>query len=250
MPTIANLPAEMVTEHVNWHVNVGNPGAGGRAIQEMAPGSGEEFLVWHKGFIERFHDWVGTLPSNEKPNANAISPWTEIPQMLKMSMNGWNPSRAAQETQLQDWSNFSSLDDLGMFLEWGLHGWLHFASSTMFGETVLLSFESPKSTYFWQLHGLIDHWRAEYEKANSSIHDIFRRMRPELLEMFPLHPWPKPVLPPRPPWPLPDPWPPVPPRPPWDPRVADRLRLDRRIERMDLSAREVEIINLLRANLG
>ncbi|TDJ00723.1 MAG: hypothetical protein E2O76_04565 [Caldithrix sp.] len=53
-------------------------------------------------------------------------------------------------------SNFGSLDELGRFLEWSLHGFLHNAAAGMWNEQILLSFQSPRSTYFWQLHGLID----------------------------------------------------------------------------------------------
>ena len=82
-----------------------------------------------------------------------------------MSMVGWNATRAQQELQLNDISNFPTLDSLGRFLEWGLHGWLHQASAQMWNEPVLLTFESPRSTYFWQLHGLIDHWRQSWINA-------------------------------------------------------------------------------------
>lgn len=32
----------------------------------------------------------------------------------------------------------------------------------MHNEPVLLSFSSPRSTYFWQLHGLVDKWRSDW----------------------------------------------------------------------------------------
>lgn len=56
-------------------------------------------------------------------------------------------------------SNLDILDELGIFLEWGLHGWFHRVPTMMSNEQVLILYESPKSTYFWQLHGLIDNWR-------------------------------------------------------------------------------------------
>lgn len=36
------------------------------------------------------------------------------------------------------------------------------AAEALWSEPVLLTFESPRSTYFWQLHGLIDHWRQQW----------------------------------------------------------------------------------------
>lgn len=169
MSNISNIPQAMIDEHIAWHSRPGNPAAGGRRIDPFPPfgrrpalGSGEEFLVWHRGFVQRFHQWVNGLPVNQQPPANAISPWRAIPQMLKMSMLGWNNNFADEEQLLSDMSNFDSLDDLGRFLEWSLHGFLHNAATRMWNEPILLSFESPRSTYFWQLHGLIDHWRQQW----------------------------------------------------------------------------------------
>lgn len=59
-------------------------------------------------------------------------------------------------------NNFETLDELGRLLEWSLHGHLHSAASQVWGDTILMSFRSPKSTFFWQLHGLIDHWRKSF----------------------------------------------------------------------------------------
>lgn len=168
MATINNIPTAILDEHVAWHSRPGNPDAGGRRINPFpligrrpALGSGEEFLVWHKGFVQRFHQWVNSLPTNQQPSANDIAPWHAIPQMLKMSMLGWNVDLADEEQTLNDMSNFDSLDDLGIFLEWSLHGFLHNAASNMWDEPILLTYESPRSTYFWQLHGLIDYWRQQ-----------------------------------------------------------------------------------------
>lgn len=211
MPTINNIPQEMIVEHVNWHTLPGNPGAGGRAVNPWppgatapAPGSGEEFLVWHHGYVTRFHEWVDGLPNAQRPAAAAIEPWNSIPIGLKMGMLGWNSQLASDEAQLQDMSNFSTLDDLGRFLEWGLHGWLHNASSGMWNEPVLRSFESPRSTYFWQLHGLIDHWRQQWVDAHphprpplaidpDQIREILRMLR-----SFRNWPVPRPIPPPGP----------------------------------------------------
>lgn len=169
MANINNIPQEMIDEHVAWHARPGNPSAGGRAIDPFPPfgrrpalGSGEEFLVWHQGYLQRFREWVNGIPPSQQPPNDAISPWRTIPRMLKMSMLGWNANLAGEEELLSDMSNFESIDALGRFLEWSLHGFLHNAASGMWNEPVLLSFESPRSTYFWQLHGLIDHWRQQW----------------------------------------------------------------------------------------
>jgi len=176
MSIINNIPQAMITEHVAWHMRPGNPSAGGREIDPFppvgprpAPGSGEEFLVWHQGYVERFRTWVQTLPAAERDQFETdTASWTAVPQMLKMSMLGWNTTLADEERQLSDMSNFETLDELGQFLEWSLHGFLHNAASDMNMEPVLLGFESPRSTFFWQLHGLIDHWRQAWIDASQS----------------------------------------------------------------------------------
>lgn len=241
MPTINNFPEDVITEHVNWHTAA--PGNGGRIISTLSPGSGEEFLVWHKGFIERFRVWVDSLATNRKPDAAAIAPWTEIPATLKMSMFFWNTARAAQEQQLQDMDNFSSLDDLGKFLEDGLHGWLHFAAANHFSEPTLMQFESPRSTYFWQLHGLIDHWRAQFvENGNRRPWDRLRARFLDDMQVAQL-PRPRPGWP-RPPWP-PQPWPPVPPVPPWD-TVARPQVANPRLHQMELTDQEMRLVTVMR----
>lgn len=172
MPNIANIPDEMIEEHVRWHTREGNPADGGRSIVpwlpgrvEPTPGSGEEFLVWHGGYISRFMGWVDSLPEAERPDRTTIAPWTSIPAGFKMGMLGWNQSRAREELLLQDMANFGTHDELGRFLEWGLHGFLHSAAAGMFNESIIMSWESPRSTYFWQLHGLIEYWSQTWKNT-------------------------------------------------------------------------------------
>ena len=113
---------------------------------------------WHGGYIERFNKWVTSLPANEQPDQASIQPWTTIPMGFQMGMLGWNQELSNQEQRLRDMSNFATLDDLGIFLEWGLHG----AAARMFDESVIMTLASPRSTYFWQLHGLIENWRQRW----------------------------------------------------------------------------------------
>lgn len=168
MSIITNIPQNMIDEHVAWHSRPGNPSAGGRRIDPFPPvgrqpasGSGKEFLDWHQGYIQRFNQWVDSLPVSARPD-DSIAAWNAIPQMLKMSMLGWDSRFANEERLLANMANFESLDELGQFVEWSLHGFLHNASANMWNEPMLLSFESPRSTFFWQLHGLVDHWRQSW----------------------------------------------------------------------------------------
>ena len=175
MPDIPNIPQAMITEHEHWHMQPGNPGLGGRRINPWpstgggpASGSGAEFLEWHAGYIQRFMSWVNSQPPGAQPNKASIEPWTAIPTGFKMGMLGWSQNYADQERRLQDMSNFGTRDELGRFIEWGLHGFLHYAAANMFNEPVLMSYASPRSTYFWQLHGLIEHWHQQWVAANAS----------------------------------------------------------------------------------
>ena len=83
-----------------------------------------------------------------------------------MGMMGWNGELAQAEQRILDMSSFGTLDELGRFLEWGMHGYLHHAAAIMFNEPVLMRYESPRSTYFWQLHGLIENWRLRWVAQN------------------------------------------------------------------------------------
>lgn len=150
MPPV-NIPQSMITEHVSWHTKPGKPNQGGRAIPVGQPGSGEEFLNWHKGFISRYKKW---RKQNGEP---AIKAWSKIPSEL-------NPIPPNLSTI--DVTTFNTLDSFGMFLEGGVHAVLHNRAASVYHEPVLASYESPRSSYFWKLHGLIDKWRKDWVKAH------------------------------------------------------------------------------------
>lgn len=135
MAIIENIPEGMITEHINWHTRAGNQSQGGRQINPWpptgngpTPGSGAEFLNWHEGYIQRFREWVESLSEGQRPATTAIAPWQNIPSHLKMGMNGWNATLAREEALLQSPSNFGSLDEVGRFVEWSLHSFLHSAT--------------------------------------------------------------------------------------------------------------------------
>ena len=158
MPTISNIPPAMLYEHVHWHMNV----------HSMEPLPQQAFLVWHNGYIKRFHNWVGSLPSNERPDSGSIEPWLAVPNELKEASLGWNQVREEAEDRLQQAvAEFDSLEALGVHIQQHLHGWMHVAGETLWSEPMLRSYVSPISTYFWQLHGLIDHWLKEWIGSRS-----------------------------------------------------------------------------------
>lgn len=131
----------MITEHIRWHVCPKE--LGGRKILQGEKGSGEEFLNWHHGFIARYMAW------RKKNGLRPISPWTELPPKL-VGVDTFNPTTIIR---------YLSLDELGLAIEGSIHGTMHDQFKTKYEDDALNTLSSPRSFYFWKLHGLIDVWR-------------------------------------------------------------------------------------------
>jgi hypothetical protein len=170
MPDIPNFPQNLLDLHHAWH-QPGAHGMGGRAIPPGQPGSGLEFLTFHRDFMAQFHSWYDSQPFADPA---AVAGWTAIPPELKDPMQtGWNPNLDAQEQRIQsNMPPFTSADDLGMFIENGIHNWIHGAAANVYGEPVLASFHSPRSTYFYKIHGLVDYWWSHWQRPKSLFKDI------------------------------------------------------------------------------
>lgn len=158
MPTIPNYPQSLLDEHSNWHMHPGHPELGGRTFAMGSPGSGLEFLTFHRAFVGHFHTWYDAQPGN---NQAAVTAWAAIPPELKTAAAGWSSTWAAQETRINTNSPvFATSDELGIFIETGIHNnFLHGAAGTVYNEPLLFNpMTSPMSTHFYQLHGLITKW--------------------------------------------------------------------------------------------
>jgi hypothetical protein len=143
------FPTEMEMEHHAWH------GAHSPA-QNSDVDRGVDFLAFHNAYIKMGRAWFATQPG-VTPEMTAS--WTSVPPELKTTALGWNSSLAETEQRIATNNPpFAGEDDLGNYINSGIHGWLHFASSTAYSEPVLANFSSPQSTYFYKIHGLIDHW--------------------------------------------------------------------------------------------
>ncbi|RLD36526.1 MAG: hypothetical protein DRJ10_01905 [Bacteroidetes bacterium] len=238
MATISSIPEDFITEHINWHSKPGNPNLGGRKTFPFTPDSGEEFLVWHHSFIKKFRKWAEKNPDKVPGYPDSIRAWTEIPPGLKMSIYGWNFNLLQDERLLDNMSNFGTLDILGIKLEWGIHSFLHNAARNMYDEPILMSFESPRSTYFWQLHGLIDLWREKWEETKKNrlqldpdaIQQLIKAIRRNQVP-FP-NPFPQPPEPP-----FPSPMPQIDPSIPFQGDSFSRIQLNNE---------ELEIIRTIR----
>jgi hypothetical protein len=167
MPTIPNFPGELLDQHHNWHTPGVHPSVGpGRAIPMGAPGAGIEFLTFHRNFLAQFHAWYDTTGFTQPPFDDAmqkitlVAPWTSVPAELRDPSLGWTQTWADDETRLAtDVPDFASADELGTFIETGIHNnFLHGAAAEHYGEPLLAGFHSPQSTFFYKIHGLVDHW--------------------------------------------------------------------------------------------
>jgi hypothetical protein len=158
MPTIPNYPQSLLDEHSNWHMHPGHPELGGRSFLMGSPGSGLEFLTFHRAFMQHFHTWYDAQPGNDQA---AVAPWAVIPPELKTPAAGWNTTWAQHETHITtNTPPFPTADALGIFIETGIHNnFLHNAAGTVYNEPLLFNpMTSPQSTHFYQLHGLITNW--------------------------------------------------------------------------------------------
>ena len=101
--------------------------------------------------------WYFQQPSAD---ANAVAPWTDVPQQLRQSNFGWNTQWENDALRLHTVSPpFPNEDALGIFIETGIHNnFLHSATAAWSGEAIIGNLHSPQSTYFYQIHGLVDLW--------------------------------------------------------------------------------------------
>jgi Bacterial pre-peptidase C-terminal domain len=165
MSLIPNFPQNLLDVHHHWHDPNAHPGTpGGRVNGFGTPGGGLEFLQFHRDFVAQFHIWYDTQPFADPV---AVAPWTSIPAALKNpALTGWNATLAVQEARITTNSPaFTTADELGTYIEGGIHGWIHSATAIAFNEPVVANFHSPQSTYFYQIHGLVDGWWQVWESG-------------------------------------------------------------------------------------
>jgi hypothetical protein len=161
MALIPNFPQNLLDMHHHWHDPSQHPGSpGGRVNPFGTPGAGLEFLQFHREFVRLVHLWYDSQPFADQA---LVTPWTAIPTALKGTGTGWTAALAAQESRIV--SNnppFASEDALGTFIESGIHAWIHGGTALAFNEPTVAGFHSPLSTYFYQIHGLVDKWWRDY----------------------------------------------------------------------------------------
>jgi len=165
----------LVNEHTQWHL-----GSCGAAGSRRCPASGEEFLTFHRNFLDRLRDEF------ERQGISAdITPWIQLPPEMRNPANGWTAALQTAEDHI--WSmiapatgvRFSTLEAYGTYIEQNYHNFLHGIAAAAYGESAIGPINmSPKSTYFFKIHGLVElHFqrfqRGDFNKDGFS--DIFDR---------------------------------------------------------------------------
>ena len=181
MAVIPNFPQNLLDLHHNWHQAGSHSGPGARVHPFGTAGGGLEFLQFHRDFMAQVMAWYnalafGTAPYNVAPFQTlasaqaAVAGWTSIPAPIKNgAVTGWGSVQVAQEARLTTLTPpFTSVDDLGQYIEGGIHGWIHGAAASAFNEPTVGNFHSPLSTYFYGIHGLVDLWWRNWQATQKN----------------------------------------------------------------------------------
>lgn len=155
MPAIYGFPANLLEEHKQWH----------RARHNVDPGSppsgyGEDFLRFHRRYIREALGWY----QGQGYNMQLVEPWGQVPEAIR---NSACYNKLAESRIINNPQSFRTVDELGRFIESSyLHNCIHQESARLYGEPDLNDFDvAPRSTVFYQIHGMIDRWYQNWEAA-------------------------------------------------------------------------------------
>jgi hypothetical protein len=152
MATIPQFPADLLSEHAQWHMD---------HMDETSPGEGVAFLEFHREFMAEFHDWYDSQPFADQA---AVSPWPTLPQEVVGNLSETIADQLAAIAA--DPAAFDTEDDLGIAIH-PLHDQIHDAAATAYDERELANpGTAPRYTEFWNLHGLIDAWFTTWQHAH------------------------------------------------------------------------------------
>lgn len=173
----------LMDKHHAWHSYPGGAhGYPSRQFPMGAPGSGHEFLQFHKDVINQFFAWNNI---NHGASPADLSAWTAVPSELKLPETGWpnpgfNGNLADAEARLN--SNvppFADDDALGIHIEGTIHNWIHgaVAASSILNlpaaeKNIIAHFHSVQSTYFYKIHGLVEFWWDRWLHPKSHIKEL------------------------------------------------------------------------------
>ena len=149
-----NPSAALINEHTNWHSSCG--GANSPPCRNQA-GRGTAFLKFHRDFLDRLRD------DFQSKNLSAdIAPWYRVPSEITGSGRWTSADRAAEQAVLTmidpvTGQRFASLDRFGAYIEAEYLDRIHGYASVVYGESILNNAGmSPRSSYFFKIHGLIE----------------------------------------------------------------------------------------------
>jgi len=156
MAEIEGLPQHFLQRHIDWHH--------AHHDKDVA-GYGEDFLNFHRDLVNDVLTWL----RSQGRDLVVFDPWTDIPDDLRGDVT-WTAQHAEARRRIQQRPySFRNLDDFGRFLESGsrsgnLHGWFHEVTRAVYADPLIYAFDTaPRSTYFYNFHGLIQRWRLEVE---------------------------------------------------------------------------------------
>ena len=156
MPEIVDLPERFLTRHEEWHL-------ANHHIDR--PGYGVGLLDFHRDLIADVLKWM----HDTGRDTSSVQPWPAIPADLA-AHHTFNAKRSQAVRRItQRPYTFRDLDDFGLFLTSedrsdNLHLWFHDVTRTAFNDPLVREFTTaPRSTYFYNFHGLIQNWRLAAE---------------------------------------------------------------------------------------
>jgi len=177
----------MRDKHHAWHTPGGMHGQPPRQFPMGTPGSGLEFLQFHKDLMQQFFAWNAI---NHAASSADLAAWTAVPAELKLPETGWptpgfGPNLATAEARiLTNTPPFGSSDELGIHVETTIHNWIHgaVAASSVLNlpaaeKAVIASLHSVASTYFYKIHGLVQYWWDQWLHPKTHFKEIIEHKR-------------------------------------------------------------------------
>jgi len=175
MTAIPNFPDDLLHQHHKWHMPAAHPELPPTRLHPAgSTGSGDEFLTFHRDFMAQVLAWYSTMTFTadpfDQPSAKAalVAPWISVPAEMRnlQEWNNWANDSARLDSAVTAGptrpSDFGSSDQLGIFIELGIHNnFLHGAAADAYDDEIVRSpMTSPGSTLFYKIHGLVQHWWA------------------------------------------------------------------------------------------
>lgn len=149
---VVSNPGVLAT-HSNWHML-------GRTFPLGVPGSGDEFLQFHRSLLNPFRTWLAN--NGHSSLTSWIASLTQIPNNPGLRATYTNDRQVLTGTRSQLQATFATRDALGVFIEGRIHGIVHsaFASVSNGGNGIDPRFadpmRAPESIRFWRWHAWID----------------------------------------------------------------------------------------------